>query len=82
MRQDGGETNRLVRPSDSFVTRPAAFRWKGPAFEDPVWADLLTGRVYEFPRKDMIVHSCGVEFVNVPVYDSPAILTERKALGL
>ena len=54
---------------------------EGP-WSDPVWVDLLTGRVYEFPRKDMIVHSCGVEFVNVPVYDSPALLTERKALGL
>ena len=79
-RQDGGATNRFVRPSDSFVTRPAVFRWNGPAFEAPVWVDLLTGRVYEFPRKDMIVHSCGVEFVNVPVYDSPALLAERKAV--
>lgn len=80
--QNGGEAHRMLRPSDSFVTRPAVFRWNGSAFEDPVWVDALTGWVYGFPRESMIVHSCGIELVNVPVYDSPAFLTERKALKL
>ena len=70
------------RPSDSFTTRPTVIDWNGPAFEEPVWVDLLTGRVYAFPKEDMLVHSAGVTFVNVPVYDSPCVLTERAALEL
>ena len=70
------------RPSDSFTTRPMVFDYKGAPFEEPVWVDLLTGRVYAFPKEDMLVHSAGVTFVNVPVYDSPCVLTERAALNL
>ena len=72
----------LDRPSDSFATRPIVIDWRGAAFENPVWVDLLTGRVYAFPKEDMLVHSAGVTFVNVPVYDSPCVLTERAALNI
>ena len=38
--------------------------------------------VYEFPAKD-VQHVDGETFyINVPVYDSPCILTERAALNL
>ncbi len=70
------------RPTDSFATRPAVFKHKGTELNDPVWVDLLTGRVYEFPKKDVLVHSNGVTFVNVPVYDSPCVLTERSVVAL
>ena len=72
----------LDRPSDSFATRPIVIDWRGAAFENPVWVDLLTGRVYAFAQEDMLVHSAGVTFVNVPVYDSPCVLTERAALNI
>lgn len=72
----------LDRPSDSFATRPTVIDWRGAAFKDPVWVDMLTGRVYAFPEEDMLVHSAGVTFVNVPVYDSPCVLTERAALKI
>jgi len=73
---------KYLRPGDSFATRPAMFKYREAALKDPVWVDLLTGRVYEFPKKDMLIHSCGVTFVNVPVYDSPCLLTERSVTGL
>ena len=66
-----------LRPGDSFATRPAVFEYRGAPLDDPVWVDLLTGRVYAFDRKNMLVHSDGVTFVNVPVYDSPCLVTER-----
>ena len=56
----------------------AAFSCTGGALAEPVWVDLLTGRVYEFPKKDMLAHSCGVTYLDVPVYDSPCVLTERR----
>ena len=66
-----------LRPGDFFATRPAVFQYSGAPLHDPVWVDLFTGHVYEFPGKDMLVHSCGVTFINVPVYDSPCLLTEK-----
>ena len=69
-------------PSDSFETRPGTFEWMGAPLSDPVWLDLLTGDVYEVAPDCQIVHSLGVTFVNLPVYDSPCVLTERKALEL
>ena len=44
--------------------------------------DLFTGAVYAIPRKQQIVHSCGVSLVRIPVYDSPCLVTERSALSL
>ena len=68
------------RPGDGFATRPYAFNWTGAPLKDPVWVDLLTGAVYEFPRSGQLVHSDGVTFVDVPVYDSPCLLTERRVV--
>ena len=67
-------------PSDDFTTRPGVFEWTGAPLEDPVWVDLFTGAIYEFPKKWQIRHSCGVSFIRVPIYDSPCIFTERKAI--
>ena len=71
-----------IRPGDGFQTRPLVLEWRGKPLADPVWADLLTGRVYEIPCESQIVHSCGITFVDIPAYDSPCMLTEWSALGL
>ena len=70
------------RPGDSFVTRPHVFKWTGAPLKDPVWVDLLTGRVYEFPKGDVCVSANSTRYVNVPVYDSPCLLAERSALEI
>ena len=70
------------RPGDSFSTRPFVLEWKGRPLEDPVWVDLLSGRVYALPDECQIVHSCGVTFADIPLYDSPCLLTERSSLCL
>ena len=74
--------NNDGRPGDSFETRPFIVEWSGRPFRDPVWVDLYTGRVYAFPNDLQVSHSCGVTFFDVPVYDSPCLLTERTALDL
>ena len=42
-------------PDDSFVTRPAQVEVKGLAIQQPVWVDLVSGRIYEIPA-DRIQH--------------------------
>ena len=70
------------RPGDSFITRPHVFKWAGAPLKDPVWVDLFTGAVYEFPKKDVCVSANSTRYVNVPIYDSPCLLAERSALKL
>jgi len=71
------------RPGDSFETRPATFMMpKTAALKNPVWVDLLTGKVFAFRAEDVLVHTDGVTYVNVPVYDSPCLLTEKSALEI
>ena len=80
-----GGVRRVTRypmPSDSCATRTFYFECSGRPFESPVWVDLLTGRVYRLPAERQIVHSRGVSFANIPVYDSPCLLAERAALHL
>ncbi len=72
---------KYARPGDSFETRPAVFKYpNGQPFKDPVWIDLFTGRVYAFPKEKQIVVPAGVVFVDVPVYDSPCVLTDRSTV--
>jgi hypothetical protein len=44
--------------------------------------DWLTGRVRAFPKDGMTACADGVVFTNVPVYDSPCLITERRALDM
>ena len=78
--------NRIMpylRPGDSFETRPAVFEDFSPGaapLRDPVWCDLLTGKVFAFPAENIIPCRTCVRYLDVPVYDSPCLLAERAAL--
>ena len=71
-----------LRPEDSFETRPTVFTVKGQPMKDPVWVDLLTGRIYAYPKGNMREVDGETFYIDVPVYDSPCLLTERAALDL
>ena len=71
------------RPGDSFVTRPHAFKFRGEKLREPVWVDLFTGAVYELPAGRQVRSASGtVRFLQVPVYDSPCLITEKSALKM
>ena len=42
-----------------------------------VWVDLLTGRIYAYPKSRMRAVDGETFYLDVPVYDSPCLLTER-----
>ncbi|HNX03954.1 MAG TPA: hypothetical protein PKI32_00545 [Opitutales bacterium] len=72
-----------VRPGDSFETAPAVFLVKDGTFlKDPVWVDVFSGKVFEFPKREVAPSRDATRYMNVPVYDSPCFLTERSALDL
>ena len=70
------------RPGDSFETRPTVLEdMGGEPLSDPVWVDLLSGRVYAFPAENVVPCRDRVRYLDVPVYDSPCLLAERAALA-
>ena len=70
------------RPGGSLEKRPAVFSWPGKPLAEPVWVDLLTGEVRALPRERMVACADGGVFTDVPVYDSPCLVTERAAIDV
>ena len=73
---------RLTRPGDSFETRPMVFSYRGDlsSLRDPVYLDLFSGLIYEFPRSNLVKSYGGWRILDVPVYDSPCLITDRSVL--
>jgi len=51
---------------------------EGGKFADPVWADLITGRIYEIPEECKSLAEGTMVLNNIPTYDGPAIVADRK----
>ena len=64
-------------PSDSAVTSPALVTLAGCTIKEPVWVDLVSGRIYAFPAERVAREGAAVVFKDVPVYDAPALLAEK-----
>lgn len=64
-------------PSNGNETVPATFTLQGAAFTEPVWVDMITGGIYEIPKEKIVVEEEKVTFKDIPVYDAPALITDR-----
>jgi hypothetical protein len=64
-------------PDDSAVTRPAHVVLHGLRIAEPVWVDLVSGRVYDVPRDRVHIAEGFTIFRDVPVYDAPVLIAER-----
>ena len=72
--------NNSGTPDDAFVTRPAQVVAKDLVLAEPVWVDLVSGRVYEIPA-DKIQRAGGIiTFKDLPLYDAPVLIAEKALL--
>ena len=69
-------------PSDALVFDTVRFSTPGVAFRDPVWMDMITGRVYEIDAKDFETRDGTTVFTRLPLWDSPILLVERGQVEL
>lgn len=67
-------------PSDENRVAPAALSFTGGRFSEPVWADLITGGVYEIPPDKILVEGDKTTFKDIPVYDGPTLIADRSIL--
>ena len=68
------------KPGDDCRTGITVLEFDGPPIEHPVWVDLLAGGVYDYPAAHMLTRTDGVTLIDVPIYDSPCLLTGRAAV--
>ncbi len=64
-------------PSDTNATVAAQITVKGCTIREPVWVDLVTGRVYAFPAERVTRAGDAAVFRDVPVYDAPVLVAEK-----
>jgi hypothetical protein len=69
-------------PNDSFDTRPADVKIDGFTIREPVWVDLVSGRVYEIPANSITTASNTTVFRRIPLYDAPVLIAEKAQLAL
>ena len=65
------------RPSDTLAYERGTVEMKAFGIEDPVWADLLTGRICTFPKANVATDGDMASVRNVPLWDSPVMLLEN-----
>jgi len=67
-------------PDDAFATRPAQVVVKDIAFEEPVWTDLVSGRIYEIPADRIVKAGAFTIFRDIPIYDAPVLIAGKGLL--
>ena len=69
--------DNATAPTDSFDTRPAQVMVKALNIKEPVWVDLVSGRIYEITEGCIIRNGDLTIFKDVPIYDAPVLIAEK-----
>jgi hypothetical protein len=64
-------------PSNSFETVSARITVKACTIKEPVWVDLVSGRIYEIPAERVSRDGGTVVLRDIPVYDAPVLVAEK-----
>lgn len=64
-------------PSESNETRAVTWTLENAQIADPVLVDVLTGRIYEIPAKNIQRDGETLTLTEIPVYDAPLVITDR-----
>ena len=83
-RQKGTEIPLLAfwdasnHPTNDNTVRRTTLKLSGAAFQEPVWIDMVTGAIYAVPSRICLSYGKGALLEDVPYYDAPVVITERK----
>ncbi len=51
-------------------------------FEEPVIIDLMDGKVFSIPKRNLKINIDSTFLMNIPIYDSPVIITEKSEIQI
>ena len=81
---DGGPLVTIWRSGDRPGEHPemehVSLTLPGFRFDEPLWVDLLTGRVYDVEGALGKTDGDGTTFQRLSVYDSPVVLVDRSTI--
>ncbi|WP_291123480.1 beta-galactosidase [Flavobacterium sp. UBA6046] len=69
-------------PFNTNDIKEITFSFTNTNIENPVYVDLLTGKVYEIPTKQWSKKESTFTFKNIPIYDSPILITDKSLIKL
>ncbi len=69
-------------PGDELVWEPVDLTVKGVAFKDPVYVEMVTGKVFELAPSSWKSEGGDTRLTRLPVWDSPMMLAERAQVPL
>jgi hypothetical protein len=55
---------------------------KGVMLRDPVYIDMITGKVFEIPHYNRRIMGSDTRFRDLPVWDSPVLIAERSQVKM
>ncbi len=81
-----GKTLRFLwfsdaRPSSLLEFDRVSVRFPGNVV-DPVWVDMITGRVFEIPAESVKQEESFTVLNDIPMWDSPVMITDRLSVSL
>ena len=69
-------------PLNTNTLKLETFSFTNGNFENPVFVDMLTGRVHEIPADQWSKKENTITFKNIPVYDSPILIADRSLIKI
>ena len=70
------------RPGEREETEQVTLTIAKGDFDDPVWVEMMTGKVYQIPKSSWTKSGSQYTFRNVPVADAPVLVADRSAIVL
>lgn len=67
--------------TNSFDTKEVTVKFSHTSFNEPVWVDLMSGKVFEIDSDKWIQKGDEAQ-IQIPVYDSPVLIAERSSLRI
>lgn len=69
-------------PSDDLRWDPLDLTIKNTKFQDPVYVEMITGKVYNIERASYRATEADTEFKALPIWDSPIMIVEHSQVEL
>ncbi len=69
-------------PKDDNTTKLLNFTFTHGNFDQPVFVDIITGRVYEIPARQWRKEGDKYSFTNIPIYDAPVLIADKSLIKI
>jgi hypothetical protein len=69
-------------PNNGFETRNINFTILNGNIDNPVYVDIISGKVYDIPKESWIKTGSKYVFKNIPVYDAPILIADKSLVKI